>query len=224
MTLRVLAAGSMLHGARECAAALGDIAVTTDHGHNIRNAVIRGVAEADVVLIPADMMAQLQSAGFVPNPVALGTVGIGGVVRLGSAAPKIDSMPDLRGAIVAADAVLLTRAPTGEHLLNVIATLGLADTVAPKLLRFDTSTALNVHLAARNDNALGFGPETEIRAGKGVKWIGDVPAEIQIALPYAAAVLTNTKAPDAADAFMQFLATDTAREIFRCSGVRSAFT
>jgi len=220
MTLRILAAGSMLHGARACAAALGNIEVATDHGHNIRNAVGRDAVDADVVLIPADMIMELQSEGLVRDPVPLGTVGIGGVVRLGSLMPKITIMTELRDAITAADAILLTHAPTGDHLMSVIENLGLTETVVTKLLRFDTSTALNVHLAGRSDNALGFGPETEIRSAKGVGWIGDVPPEIQIALPCAAAVLASTKAPDIAGAFLKFLQTDIAREIFRHSGFR----
>ena len=223
-TIKILSAGSMLHAMRECAAlaspmSAGTIEIATDHGHNIHDALTRGTADADIVLVPADMATALEVAGLVRTAVALGTVGIGGVVRAGSNAPKIGTMPELRKALSDADAVLLTRAPTGNHLMTVITQFGLGDIVAPKLSRFETSTALNIHLAARNNDALGFGPETEIRAGKGVAWIGDVPAEIQIALPYAAVVLTNTKAPDIADAFMRFLATDAARDIFRRSGV-----
>jgi molybdate transport system substrate-binding protein len=220
MALQVLSAGSTLHGARECAGLFGAVDIATDHGHNIRKAVKLGAADADVVLLPADMIAALQAAGLARDPVALGTVGIGGVIRAGSPMPGISTLPELRDALAAADMVLLTRAPTGEHLLSVIANLRLADAVTPKLLRFDTSTALNVHLAARSDNALGFGPETEIRAGKSVTWVGDVPAEFQIALPYAAAILTRTTMPDEARAFASFLGTDKVREIFRRSGVR----
>jgi len=224
MALKILSAGSMLHGLRECiAVALADfgvIEVATNHGHHIHDAVMRGTATADVVLLPAGLAAALQHAGHVCNSVALGTVGIGGAVRIGSPVPPIDTMANLKTAILAADAVLLTRAPTGDHLITVVAELGLTETVAPKLLRFDTSSQLNNHLAARLDKALGFGPETEIRAGRGVTWIGDVPQEIQIALPYVAATLTQTKAPDLAGAFLEFLATERARRIFHHSGVR----
>ena len=113
----------------------------------------------------------------------------------------------------------LTRAPTGDHLMNVIAQLGLHEAVASKLARFDTSTALNIHLAGRADNALGFGPETEIRAGKGVAWVGDVPPYIQIALPYAAAMLGHAAASNDAQVFLNFLAGEAARDAFRRSGV-----
>lgn len=237
-SLRILSAGSTLHGVRACAAlaartpgvapevALGGaFDVATDHGHNIRDALQRGEAGADVVLLPADMIDALAAKNLLRDSVLLGTVGIGGAVRAGSRAPDIATMDALRAALIAADAVLLTRAPTGDHLLDVIATLGLADVVAAKLERFATSTRLNAALAQRSDNALGFGPETEIRAGQdvagGVVWVGDVPDEIQIALPYAAAMLTRAREIATARAFLNFLATAPAREAFAKTGVRT---
>ncbi len=226
MSLRILSAGSTLHGVRDCAAlgaqAVGiEIDVVTDHGHNIRDALQRGGTTADVVLLPANMIAVLSAKNLLQESVALGTVGIGGVVRESEHVPQIATMAQLRDALTAADAVLLTNAPTGEHLMGVIAKLGLRDSVAGKLLHFDTSTKLNIALAAGSGNALGFGPETEIRAGKGVRWIGDVPMEIQIALPYAAAMATGTMQADAARRFLAFLATPAAREAFAKTGVRN---
>ena len=225
MSLRILSAGSTLHGARICAAlatlGIGSACdIATDHGHNIRDALQSGDVKADIVLLPADMVAALATKNLLQESIPLGTVGIGGVVREGSRVPLVATMANLRDALAAADAVLLTHAPTGEHLLDTIAKLGLRDAVAGKLLRFGTSTKLNMALAARSDDALGFGPETEIRAGKGVQWIGDVPDEIQIALPYAAAMVTGMAQPDAARKFLAFLKTGQAREAFAKTGVR----
>lgn len=229
MTLRILSAGSTLHAMRDCAAlaarAAGcEIGVETDHGHNIRDKLQTARANAEVVLLPAGMVAALTAKHLLGDQVALGTVGIGGVVRQGSRAPDISAMDALRAALIEASAVLLTHAPTGEHLVGVIAQLGLRKAIAPKLLRFDTSAKLNIHLAARTDNALGFGPETEIRAGqsggKGVQWIGDVPDEIQIALPYAAAMVSGTQNEAAARKLLAFLGSPQAHEAFARTGVK----
>jgi hypothetical protein len=63
--------------------------------------------------------------------------------------------------------VLLTRAPTGDHLVQAIARLGLAEVIADKLRRFDTSTLLNRHLADRADTAaVGFGPSPKQVVGR----------------------------------------------------------
>ena len=141
--LQILSAGSTLHGLHACvplaARTLGcEIQAATDHGHNIRDKVERGDAKADVVLIPTGMAQALGAR--LGERVALGTVGTGGVVREGARVPDISTMQQLRAALVEADAVLLTNAPTGEHLLAVIATLDLAESVARKLSRYDTST------------------------------------------------------------------------------------
>lgn len=225
--LQILSAGSTLHGLQDCvrlaAQILGvEIAAATDHGHNIREAVKRGDAQADVVLLPTDMAEAL--GVHLGERIALGTVGIGGVVRQGTnlieRVPDISTMDKLRAALIEADAVLLTHAPTGAHLLAVIGQLGLADKIATKLSRYDTSTKLNLALAARSDHALGFGPETEIRACNSVRWIGDVPDDIQIALPYAAAMVAKTRLPHEARAFLDFLKTPLARAAFAKTGVR----
>jgi molybdate transport system substrate-binding protein len=223
--LRVLSAGSTLHGLKACAAAAEHaagvpLAIATDHGHAIRAALLRGDAAADVALLPADMVDALAAQDLLLAPVALGTVVIGGAARAGATAPAIGTMAALRAALVAADAVLLTHAPTGDHLMRVIAELGLAADVAAKLTRFPTSQKLLAQLATRGDSALGFSPETEIRAGTGVSYIGDVPVQIQVALPYAAAMVRATGQAEPARRLLQFLATAPARAVFSASGVR----
>jgi hypothetical protein len=137
----------------------------------------------------------------------------------------VSTVAGLRNALLAADAVLLTRAPTGDHLMQAIARLGLAEAIADQLRRFDTSTLLNRHLADRADTAaLGFGPVTEIKSwhGKGVVYAGAILDEVQVVLSYGAAVLRRTQEREQAHALLAllaFLATSVAREQFLASGV-----
>ena len=88
--------------------------------------------------------------------------------------------------------------------------------------KVDTATLLNRELAEKGSaGALGFGPSTEILAwrGKGVAWVGAIPDEIQIVLPYSATVLKRTPAAADARALLAFLATADARRHFLASGV-----
>jgi molybdate transport system substrate-binding protein len=126
------------------------------------------------------------------------------------------------GALLPADAVLLTLAPTGDHLMRVSGQLGLADAIAGKLARFETSTLLNRHLVKNTGTgAAGFGPATEIHAwrGKGVAYAGAIPDEVQVVLPYATTMLLRTQAREAVRALLAFLATPAARQHFRVSGM-----
>lgn len=226
--LAVLAAGSALHGLRPAAAAFTRdsgiaVAVSTDHGHNIRKHALAGEAKADIVLVPTEWADELIAAGRADKSslLSIGAVRIGAVVKSGAPRRDVSTMDALRRALVEADAVLLTNAPTGDHLLAVIERMGLAATVAPKLRRFDTATLLNQHLAENAAmGALGFGPATEILAwrGKGVDWSGPVPDTIQIVLPYSAVMLSGAKA-EPSRRLLGFLETAAGRKHFLDSGV-----
>ena len=147
--LKILSAGSTLYGLRACAEMFGrergiPVQVATDHGHHIHQAALRGEADADVVLLPADMIAALAAAGVADDgtKVAIGSVRIGAAVHADAPVPDVSTVAALRNALLAADAVLLTRAPTGDHLMQAIARVGVAEVIADKLQRFDTSTLL----------------------------------------------------------------------------------
>ena len=226
--LKVLAAGSALHGLRPAAAQFTResgiaVAVSTDHGYNIRKHALAGETQADVVLVPTEWAEEIVAAGRADKStmLAIGAVRMGAVVKTGAPRPDVSSMDALRRTFVSAEAVLLTLAPTGDHLMKVIERFGLTATVAPKLQRFDTATLLNKHLSDNGSNgAIGFGPATEILAwrGKGVEWGGPVPDEIQIVLPYSAVMLSGAKA-EPARKLLAFLATAPARKHFTDSGV-----
>jgi ABC-type molybdate transport system substrate-binding protein len=227
--VKVLSAGSTLHGLRPCAEIFARdsgilVDVATDHGHSIHHAVLRGEADADVMVLPSDMVAALLAVGFADaqTVIAVGNVRIGAAVR--SDAPHLDvsTMTALRQALTAADAVLLTLAPTGDHLMQVIARLGLTEAIARKLQRFATSALLNRHLVeSAGPGGIGFGPATEIKSWreKGVAYAGAIPDEVQVVLPYSAAMLTRTQAPEQARALLDFLTTAEARRHFLVSGV-----
>ncbi len=226
--LKVLAAGSALHGLRPATAAFAretgiPVQVATDHGHNIRKHALAGETDADVVLVPTEWANDLVAASRADKAtlIPIGSVRMGAVVREDAPPPDVSTMEALRRAFVSADTVLLTLAPTGDHLMKVIDRLGIAATVAPKLKRFDTATLLNKYLADNpGKGALGFGPATEILAwrGKGVAWGGPVPEEIQIVLPYSAVMLIRAQG-EPAHRLLAFLATPGARKHFLDSGV-----
>jgi molybdate transport system substrate-binding protein len=226
--LRVLAAGSALHGLRPAAAQFERengiaVAVATDHGHNIRKHTLDGSADADVILVPTEWATEVASAGRADGStlVAIGAVRFGAVVREDAPRPDLSSMDALRRSLVSASSVLLTLAPTGDHMMKVIERFGLTTTIAPKLKRFDTATLLNKFIAEQPDKGvLGFGPSTEILAwrSKGVAWGGPVPDEIQIVLPYSAAMLSRAQV-EPARKFLAFLASAPGRKHFLDSGV-----
>jgi len=228
-SLKVLSAGSTLYGLKPAAELFTRetgiaVKVATDHGHNIHKFALEGTTDADVVLVPTDWSRELVLAGRAEKDglVDIGAVRIGACVREDQPKPDVSTMETFARSLMAAQSVLLTNAPTGDHLLKVIERIGLTDVVGAKLKRFDTATLLNKHLADNpGPGALGFGPTTEILVwrGKGVALAGTVPNEIQVVLPYQAAMLKRTAAGPECRKLLAFLATPAARKYFHDSGV-----
>ncbi len=227
--LKVLSAGSTLYGIRPAAEAFTrsagiPVAVATDHGHNIEKFALAGSADADVVVIPTAMMAKLTAADRTDKAslVEIGAVRIGAAIHDKVRKPDVSRVDTLRNEMLAAREVLLTNAPTGEHLAQVIVRMGVENEVKPKIKRFDTATLLNKYIAEHPDaGVLGFGPTTEILTwrGKGVTMAGTLPDAIQIVLPYQAGMLKRTQSADSARQLLAFLATPAARKHFHDSGV-----
>ena len=227
--LKVLSAGSTLYGMRPAAETFTrvagiPVAVATDHGHNIEKFALAGTADADVVVIPTAMMAKLVAASQADRAslVEIGAVRIGAAVHDSATRPDVTRMDTLRAAVLAAKEVLLTNAPTGEHLAQLFARMGIENEIKPKTKRFDTATLLNKYIAEHPQaGALGFGPTTEILTwrGKTVTMAGNLPDEIQVVLSYQAGMLNRTPSAENARKLLAFLATPPARKHFHDSGV-----
>lgn len=235
--LRIASAGSIVFGVRGfidthiCrAAGFGPEAVWvhTDHAHLLIERALDGALDADIVLLPAEMIETLQDMGvtLARNRVALGTVAIGAAVRTGSPVPSITTARLLGEALMAADEIALTLAPTGMHMMNVIGRLGLMPQLEARIRRFDKSAEVNAYIVAQTGNVLAFGPATEILAwrSKGVTWCGPVPSRFQVDLPCAAAMLARTDKANRAGEFLALLARQEARDCFADSGVGVAGT
>jgi len=227
--LNIWAAGAMLHGMR---AALhggtgkpaSPVHVFTDHGHEIARRVEEGDLDADVILIPDAMIDALASAGCIDAGlprIALGKVPIGVVLHARHDLPDVATVAALRQAIAAAEEVALTTAPSGLHLQDVFARLGILASIEKRVVRFDTISKLNAHVAASPRFVLGFGPATEIIVwcDRGLAYAGPLPDAIQDTVSYSAAALARCRKPEAAEALLRFLQTEPTRRAFAASGV-----
>ena len=227
--LKVLSAGSTLYGMRGAAETFARgagiaVAVATDHGHNIETFALNGAADADVVVIPTAMMAKLTAADRADKAtlIEIGAVRIGAAVHERARRPDVSRIDTLRAAVLAAKEVLLTNAPTGDHLAQVFVRIGVEADVKTKLKRFDTATLLNRYIAEHPEiDALGFGPTTEILGwrGKGVVMAGTLADGIQVVLPYQAGMLKRTQSPEGARSLLSFMTTPPSQKYFRDSGV-----
>jgi molybdate transport system substrate-binding protein len=179
-------------------------------------------ATADVVIAPSGLLeGQLKAGTVLAEHIVVGRVGAGVFVRAGATPPDISSDAALKQALLAADSVVYNTASSGQYIAKMIEKLGIADQVKAKTTRYDDGAAVVDHVAKGKDNEIGFAPIPEIKLGesKGVKLVGELPADIQNYTTYAAAEHTGAAAKDTAKAFLAYLATPEAKQTFKDAGI-----
>jgi molybdate transport system substrate-binding protein len=94
---------------------------------------------------------------------------------------------------------------------------GIADAMAKKVI---LKPALDggVQLVAAGQAEIGIYPASEVTGVKGLTIVGPLPVEIDLQIVYGAAVTTNSAAPNAASAFVKFIAAPENRPVWKEGG------
>ena len=175
---------------------------------------------ADAVILTAAAIADLARAGLVAPGSSrdLGVVAAALAIRDGDALPRIAGADDLRAAILNADAVYLPdpeQATSGIHFVGVLDRLGIKEEVADRMRVFPSGAAAMRGLAqSRDARPIGCTQATEILTTPGVTIAGPLPAGLELATVYTAAIATGAVEPKAAGALIALLSGDELR-IFR---------
>jgi molybdate transport system substrate-binding protein len=170
----------------------------------------------DAVIVSEPAMDQLDREGIV-NPesrVRLANTGMGVAVREGSPLPNLSTPEAFRQALLAAKSIVYGD-PTlpnqsGEKAERILLKAGLLETLKPKT-QMVPGRAASQALIAKGEVELGLYNISEIPEGKGLKLAGAVPAPLQITTTYEGALLSDGSVPEAATAFVRFLAEPDAR-------------
>lgn len=184
---------------------------------------IAGGESFDVVVIPEPPLEKLAESGKVDgrSRVALAKIGIGVVVKAGVPVPDVASVDAFKRALVAAKSVGYIDpaggSTSGAYVASLIERLGLGAEIGRKtVLVRDGPVALHV---ARGEIELGLHQISEILPIAGAQLAGPLPASIQNVTTYAAAVGVNARDPDAARAFVKFLAGPAGVRVIRARGM-----
>jgi molybdate transport system substrate-binding protein len=178
---------------------------------------------ADVVIAPPTGLKQQAEAGRIAadGHVTVGKVGIGIVVRKDASNPTIGTAEEMKSVVLGADSVVFNTASTGLYLERLFERLGIADQIKDKSTRPPSGEAVMQMVIGGSGKQIGFGAITEIKLfeARGIKFVGPLPADIQNYTTYSAALTTNGPEPTAAKAFIAFLGTLEARQLFAAAGV-----
>jgi molybdate transport system substrate-binding protein len=155
---------------------------------------LRKGTPTDIVILTAAMVAALAQEKLVDaSSIAdIGLVETALAVRKGDLRVSVHDAASLHGAFLAADAIFVpdTRASTaGIHVAKVLAQLGIADDVAPRLKIFPNgATAMRELAASDAANPIGCTQSTEIISTAGVVLSGSLPPGCDLSTMYTAAV------------------------------------
>lgn len=178
----------------------------------------------DVLIAPAAVVERALKSGAVVAGTAMpvGRVGVGVTVRRGVPAPDISTVDALKAALLRADSVVYNQASTGQYLEALFARMGVRDHLKSRTTRYGNAAQVIEHVIAGTGNEIGFGPITEIKSfeTKGAVLVAPLPEGVQNYTTYVAAVTTRAAAPDAGRAFVGYLTSAAARQIFLATGAR----
>lgn len=143
------------------------------------------------------------------------------MVREGAALPKIDTVDNFKQSLLSAESIVYNQASTGIYLETLFDRLGIAEPLKTKTTRYPDAAAVLNHVGKGKRNEIGFGAVTVIIEGasKGLKFVGPLPAEIQNYTAYAAIVVADAVAPDAAQKFVRYLTSPAAKKTFAAAGI-----
>jgi molybdate transport system substrate-binding protein len=178
---------------------------------------------ADVLIAPPAVLDEQARNGKISmqGRLTLGRVGAGVVVRSDAPRPQIATTDALKRAVLGADSIVYNTASTGLYLEKLFEKIGIAEQIKGRTTRYPTGEHVMEHIIKGSGNELGFGAITEIKLfePKGLKLVGPLPPDIQNYTTYGAALMSNAPSAEAAKAFLTYLATSEAKQIFVAAGI-----
>ena len=135
--------------------------------------------------------------------------------------PDIASADALKRSVLAADSLVFNRASTGVYLEGLLRKIDVLAQVEAKTSRYPDGASVMEHVIKGKGAEIGFGAITEILLyqGKGLTFVGPLPAEVQNYTAYTAAPLTSSTQPALAQQFVSFLSGPAGKAAFVAAGV-----
>ncbi|MFO1026098.1 MAG: substrate-binding domain-containing protein [Acetobacteraceae bacterium] len=198
------------------------VVMRTDTSGGLSKRVL-GDEAFDVVLTSQSGIADLEKAGKLApgSAIKLAKVGIGLGVKMGAPAPDITTVEAFKAALLAAPSVAYvdpaSGGTSGIYLSNLFRALGIADALAPKSVLVRGGFAAEA--VADGRAALALQQVSEILGVHGVVLVGRLPESIQLYTTYAGAISAATGKAADARAFLEAMASPTAKSMIAARGM-----
>jgi len=117
--------------------------------------------------------------------------GVGVAARSSARKPDIRSVESFKQSLLDAKSIAYLRVGSGLHVADVLARLGIAETIKSKVTRPESDIVSE--LIAKGEVELGMVVITQIRTTPGVELVGPLPPEIQSYVVFTGAVVHQFK-------------------------------
>jgi molybdate transport system substrate-binding protein len=174
----------------------------------------------DLVIVGADDIdGFIRQGKLVPGSrTDLMKTGIGVAVRAGAPRPDIGSVAALKRALLAVPTIGHSAGTSGEYVVSLIARLGLADALTPRLRPAPDGVRVSV-LLVKGEAEIGLQQASELIHEPGIDYLGPLPPELQKTTIYAAGLHTAAPQPEAAKALLRALTGPDAATAIRNHGM-----
>lgn len=183
---------------------------------------VREGAEADLLVLADGALARLEEEGHILAGTArpLWISQVVAAVAEGTPVPALGSESDLRAALRSAVGIAYSTGPSGTALIDLIARLELADTLADRLVQVPPGVPAGSLLASGRAD-LAFQQHSELMDLPGVVVIGPLPGDTAISSTFSGGVLAASGRPGLAREVLDLLGSDTASRVVRAKGMRT---
>lgn len=199
------------------------------NGHTVRlhfgtaaelKAEIEKGAPFDVALLTTAAIDDLirQSRLVAGSKALVFQSGVGAAMRKGPPAVKINTPEELKALLLSVKTVALsTQGASGPIVRRAFEKLGIAETMAPKVVLISDMTAPEAVAKGRAD--LAFTQISEILDTPESQLVGPLPAELQSYSSFSVATSASTSAPAAAAQFLKALKLPMAQAHMQARGL-----
>ena len=171
---------------------------------------------ADLLVLTAEAMQELDKAGEVTGVRAIGSSGVGVAVRAGAPKPDIGSVEALKRALTAASSVAHSKVgASGIYFAELLKRLNI--TLQKRIVVEKGPVGLAV---ASGEAEIGVQQLCELAPVRGIDIVGPLPAAVQKLTYFAAAIPAQAINPHGARKLMDLLRSDAARAAMIRSGIQ----
>jgi molybdate transport system substrate-binding protein len=185
------------------------------------NDKINAGAAADIAALQPDAIDNFIKQGkmVAGTRTNFAQAGVGVSVKAGAPKPDISTPAAFKTAMLNAKSIGYSRGGSGLISAKVMEKLGIADQLKARTKFIDGVPVAEI--VAKGDVDVGLQQINVLIPVAGADYVGPLPKELQDTVKFAAAVLTVSKQPEVAKAFLKFIATPEAAPLIRKSSMEA---